>query len=126
MLRPEKVAARNGCRIWIRYSDGTEGEVGLSDLAGRGVFETRKDRAFFEVVRISPYGSLTWGEEIELCPDAVYVRLTGRAAEDLFPGLRTTNMNARDLSLLRHYIIRMFFDDHLPPPMRSMMNARRS
>jgi hypothetical protein len=27
-----------GFRIWLRYDDGTAGEVGRSDLAVRGVF----------------------------------------------------------------------------------------
>ena len=25
-------------RVWVRFADGTQGEVDLSDLAGKGVF----------------------------------------------------------------------------------------
>ena len=41
MMRPIEVEAREGYRIWLRakYSDGTTGEVDLSNIAGRGVFE---------------------------------------------------------------------------------------
>ena len=38
MLRPTAVEPRSGYRIWLRYSDGTAGEVDLSALAGQGVF----------------------------------------------------------------------------------------
>jgi hypothetical protein len=36
--RPVEVRARLGFRLWLRYDDGTAGEVDLSDFAGRGVF----------------------------------------------------------------------------------------
>ena len=38
MIRALEVEAREGLRIWLRFSDGSVGEVDLSDLAGRGVF----------------------------------------------------------------------------------------
>ena len=74
MIRPIAVEPREGYRIWLRYSDGAEGEVNLSHLAGRGVFKAWHDRACFEGVRITEYDSIAWSEEIELCPDALYMR----------------------------------------------------
>ena len=82
MIRPTKVKARKGFAIWIEYSDGAAGEVDLSRLAGRGVFGAWRDRAFFESVRLSDSGAVAWGENIDLCPDALYMRLTGKAAAD--------------------------------------------
>jgi len=38
MLRPTEVTPLPGFRLRLRYTDGTEGEVDLSHLAGRGVF----------------------------------------------------------------------------------------
>jgi len=29
-------------------------------------------------------GALRWGEDIEICPDALYLRVTGKTPEDLF------------------------------------------
>ena len=38
MIRPVEVRPLPNYRIWLRYADGTEGEVDLSHLAGQGVF----------------------------------------------------------------------------------------
>ena len=75
MLQPVEVEAREGHRIWLRYADGAAGEVGLSDIAGQGVFAFWNDRARFESVRIGPAREITWGGDAELCPDALYLRV---------------------------------------------------
>ncbi len=89
MIRPTEVEPRNGYRIWLRYSDGSAGEIDLSHLAGRGVFEAWKNRAFFETVHIAPPGAIAWGEDLELCPDALYMQLTGKSVEEVMPGARS-------------------------------------
>ena len=83
MIRPTEVEPRDGYRIWLRYADGSAGEIDLSHLAGRGVFEAWKNRAFFEMIHIAPPGATAWGEDIELCPDALYIQLTKQAFDDL-------------------------------------------
>lgn len=88
MIEAVDVEPRTGYRIWIRYSDGASGEVDLSDMAGRGVFKVWLDRVFFEKVHVSGHGSIAWSDDIELCADAVYLKLTGKSAEDLFLVLR--------------------------------------
>ena len=82
MHRPLEVEARSNYRIWIRYDDGSAGEVDLSHLAGRGVFKLWDDDTAFENVRISEDGAIRWSEEVELCPDATYMKLTGKSLED--------------------------------------------
>ena len=86
-LRPVAVKARDGFRIWLRYADGIEGEVDLSHLAGKGVFAAWLDRPFFEEVHIGGGNGISWGNEIDLCPDALYLQLTGKRPEDIMPGL---------------------------------------
>ena len=88
MTRPILVKALPDYRIYIRFSDGAEGEVDLSDLAGQGVFQSWKDPGAFEAVRIGPGRQVQWGDEIELCPDALYLRLTGKTPEEVFPELQ--------------------------------------
>ena len=94
MPRPIEARPRPGYRLWIRYDDGTEGEVDLSDLAGRGVFKAWNDPAFFETVRLGPQGEIVWGEDLDLCPDAIYMRLTGKTPEQVFPSLNKVEMDA--------------------------------
>ena len=79
MVRPTAVEPRGGWRIWLRYADGAEGEIDLSHLAGQGVFAAWEDRAFFERVRLTPDGGIAWGDDLDLCPDALYLRITSKS-----------------------------------------------
>lgn len=94
MNRPTAVEPRTSYRIWIRYEDGASGEVDLSHLAGRGVFALWDVPDQFEAVFITPDGAIAWGEDIELCPDALYLQLTGKPIEDVIPGIRSLAQNA--------------------------------
>ena len=94
MRRPIEVRARPGYCLWLRYDDGAQGEVDLSDLAGRGVFKAWDTPGFFESVRLGPHGEIAWGEHIDLCPDAIYLRLTDKAPEDIFENLKKAEVNA--------------------------------
>jgi len=94
MIRPTEVEPREGYRIWLQYSDGSAGEVDLSHLAGRGVFEAWKDRAFFATAHLSEGGAIAWGEDIELCPDALYMQLTGKSVEEVMSGARAMTADA--------------------------------
>ena len=88
MIDAVNVEPRDAYRIRLRYSDGASGEVDLSDIAGRGVFKVWSDRTFFEGVHVSEHGSIAWSDDIELCPDALYMELTGKSAEELFRALK--------------------------------------
>ena len=87
MVRPTDVTALGDYRIWIRYSDGSAGEVDLAHLAGRGVLSAWNDRRFFENVHLGPAGAIAWGEDIELCPDALYMQVTGKPLGEVMSGI---------------------------------------
>lgn len=86
--RPVEVRALEPYRIWLRYDDGVEGEVDLSDMAGDGVFAAWEDHSFFAGVHLGPAGSIAWSDRIDMCGDALYLEITGLTPEDLFPRLR--------------------------------------
>lgn len=88
MPRLLEVQARQDHRLWLRYDDGAEGEIDLSDVAGRGIFEPLREETAFARVRVGPSGQIAWSPELELCSDAMYLRLTGKSPEQVFPGLR--------------------------------------
>ena len=83
MNRPVEVKALNLYKIWVRYSDGQKGSIDLSDLAGQGVFSVWENPEFFKKVQIGPGGAIMWGDQIDLCPDALYIRLTKKKPEEL-------------------------------------------
>lgn len=88
MIKPVLVKALLGYRIYLEFSDGNKGEVDLSDLAGKGVFQVWNDYEFFEKVHLGDHREIKWNDEIELCADSLYLRLTGKSPEELFPKLR--------------------------------------
>ena len=49
---------------------------------------------FFHSVRLAAHGAIAWGSDIDLCPDAMYLRLTGKSPEDIFPSLRSVRADA--------------------------------
>jgi len=87
MIRPVEVRALAPYRIWLRYQDGTEGGVNLSHLAGKGVFAVWEQEGVFASAKLGPHGQVEWPGDVELCPDALYLRLTGKRPEDVFTGL---------------------------------------
>ena len=94
MPKPLEVKALAQYRIWLRYDDGTQGEVDLSDVAGRGVFHAWTDAAVFRSVRLGSHGAIEWSPDLDLCPDAMYLRLTGKTVEEVFPGVTAAPVNA--------------------------------
>lgn len=94
MPRPIEVKALAPYRIWLRYDNGVQGEVDLSDLAGRGVFRVWQDPAIFRSVRLGSHGAVEWSPDLDLCPDAMYLRLTGKAVEEVFPALASASVDA--------------------------------
>ena len=75
-------------RMELRFDNGETGVVDLSSFAGRGVFETWNVPGVFEDVLVTDDGAVQWPGEIDLCPDALYLRMTGISAEEVFPALR--------------------------------------
>ena len=94
MIRPTRVETRPGYRIWLEYSDGVSGEVDLSYLVGRGIFKAWDEPGYFERVHITSHRSIAWNEEIELCPDAMYMRITGKTFEEMYADTQPAYGNA--------------------------------
>jgi hypothetical protein len=92
MFKPVEVKALSDYRIWIRFADGVEGEVDLSHLADRGVFSLWQDSKALQGVHLGPSGEIAWNEEVEICPDSMYLKLTGKTPEEVFPNLARTEV----------------------------------
>lgn len=63
-----------GFRLWVRFNDGTEGEVNMAaivDSPEAGVFAVLRDEALFRQARLE-WGAVTWPGELDLAPDTIY------------------------------------------------------
>ena len=78
MVRPTKVEPLSGYRLRVRYADGVEGIIDLSDQVGHGVFAQLRDEAFFRDVHIGDRGQIAWSDDLEICPDSAYLEITGK------------------------------------------------
>ena len=83
-----KVEALEAYRLHLSFADGTHGVVDFSELVGRGVFQGWQDYAEFRKVKVGETGELIWPSGVDLCPDALYLKVTGRRPEQEFPALQ--------------------------------------
>lgn len=59
--------------VWLKFSDGTEGEVDLKDELFGEVFEPLKDREFFQRFVVHPeWLTLTWPNGADFAPEFLY------------------------------------------------------
>jgi hypothetical protein len=70
-----------GCKIWLRFEDGTAAEVDFSYLLDfDGVFLPLRDPDHFRRVKVDDSNiTIEWPGEVDICPDTVYL-LTREAA----------------------------------------------
>lgn len=78
---------QSGFRIFLKFNDETAGVVDLSPFAGKGVFSKWLENSFFDTVRVSNSGALEWPGGLDLCPDALYMQLTGKSPEELYSSI---------------------------------------
>lgn len=94
MHRITEVRVLENYRVELVFADGTRGVADLSNLAGRGVFALWNDYEQFRAVRIGDTGELIWSDQLDLCPDSLYLRVTGKDPKDVFPTLNQEPANA--------------------------------
>jgi hypothetical protein len=106
--------------LWLRFSDGLEGEVDLADELRGELFEPLRDPATFARVGIE-YGALAWPNGADWAPEALYDRVgaangSGRRAMD---ATRPTDSlyltGVPEISRFFGVVIRMLANDHAPP-----------
>jgi hypothetical protein len=59
--------------LWIRFEDGTNGEVDLASELDGPIFEPLQDQAYFARVRVNPdTGTIEWPNGADLAPEFLY------------------------------------------------------
>jgi hypothetical protein len=63
-------------RIWLKFHDGLQGEIDLSDVLWGEVFEPLKDVSEFRKFRVDPlWKTLVWENGADLAPESLYERV---------------------------------------------------
>jgi hypothetical protein len=78
-------------RLKLTFDNTEVGVVDLSSLAGRGVFAAWQQPGVFNQVVVTDDGAVEWPGEIDLCPDALYLTMTGKTLGDVYPDLVGTD-----------------------------------
>ena len=62
--------------VWVRFQDGTCGEVDISKSFRGPMFEPLRDIAFFKQVRVDPeIGTIVWPNGADVAPETLYERV---------------------------------------------------
>jgi hypothetical protein len=77
-----------GYRLELHFDNDESGVVDLTEFVGRGVFAAWEVPGVFEQVGVTGEGAVEWPGEIDMCPDMLYLRMTGKRPEELFPSLQ--------------------------------------
>lgn len=112
-----EVRPLEGMRLWLRFSDGTEGVADLSGLPLPGILERLKDPAFFRQVRVDPEtDTVVWPGGIDLDPlvlHALVQKGTAEALEDI-PEFASEEEEARFWE--KRGLGRKLLSEMAPPP----------
>lgn len=60
-------------RLRLLFDDGTAGDVDLSKMEWKGVFEPLRDQAYFAQVKVDPdAATVVWPNGADLAPERLY------------------------------------------------------
>lgn len=62
--------------VWVRFQDGTSGEVDIRPSFKGPVFEPLREIEFFKQVRVDPeIGTVVWPNGADIAPETLYERV---------------------------------------------------
>jgi hypothetical protein len=61
--------------VWLKFEDGSEGEVDLASELWGPVFEPLKDPEYFRKLSVAEYGTIAWPNGADLAPEFLYDRV---------------------------------------------------
>ncbi len=83
-------------RVRIEFSDGVEGVVDLSNLAGKGIFSKWLDENYFKSVFVDPEShTIAWPGGIDLCPDGLYAEVAQRDFSSILQEDKAVNTRSK-------------------------------
>jgi len=62
--------------VWVKFEDGTEGELDLSEELYGPIFEPLRDVSYFRQVKVNPdLGTIVWPNGADLAPEFLYEKI---------------------------------------------------
>lgn len=71
MNRIKEVKALDNYKILVTFDNNEKRIKDMKPYLEKGIFRKLKDKEFFKSVKIL-YGTVSWGENIDLCADSIY------------------------------------------------------
>lgn len=71
MNRIKEVQPLNDYKILVTFNNGEKRIKDMKPYLEKGVFKKLKDESFFKSVKLA-YGTVSWGNNIDLCADSIY------------------------------------------------------
>ncbi len=80
--KPKEVSALDNFKIWIKFENGVKGEIDLSSLKGKGVFQIWNDYNIFKNVYIDKETfAIAWNKDVEIYTNNLYLKLKEKTYE---------------------------------------------
>lgn len=80
---PKEVKALENYRIFLKFSNGNQGIVDLSEFRGKGVFKAWDENGLFGKVHIDKETkAIAWSEDLELDVNSLYLKLIGKSFDE--------------------------------------------
>jgi hypothetical protein len=106
--------------LWLRFSDGAEGEVDVEPLLDRGLLAELRNPELFAQVRLEGI-TVAWPNGVDLHPGSLHDRLVASKSRGAQPNddeFQATSANLAGMPELSRFfgiVIKMFFIDHARP-----------
>ena len=82
MIWVTEAKALPGFRLWVRFSDNTEGEVDLKDFVAsdpRPIVSGLRDPAAFAAIRVES-DTVVWANGFDLAPEFLHAKMRAHAS----------------------------------------------
>ena len=107
-------------RVWVRFRDGAEGTLDLSDEIRAAPFPELREPHYFARVTVAG-GGITWPNGWDCAPDWLYDRVVADIGaeptrnDDGWDALQRHARGVPEISRFFGIVIRMFYSDHARP-----------
>jgi hypothetical protein len=72
----QEVRYKGDYRVWLKFSDGIEGEIDLREELWGPIFEPLKEKSLFSQLSVdSELGTLVWPNGADFAPEFLYQKL---------------------------------------------------